>query len=50
VQGRFWLLAGFANPDSELFTEELRTIQAANPGEQRGDGGCFEVVAACGRC
>lgn len=33
-QGRFWLLAGFANPDSELFTQELRSIQAANSGEQ----------------
>lgn len=32
MQGRFWLLAGFANPDSELFTQELRSIQAANPG------------------
>ncbi|KAI7845616.1 hypothetical protein COHA_000902 [Chlorella ohadii] len=36
-QGRFWLLAGFANPDSELFTEELRTIQAANPDRFRLD-------------
>lgn len=36
-QGRFWLLAGFANPDSELFTRELRSIEAANPDRFRLD-------------
>lgn len=36
-QGKFWLLAGFANPDSVLYGEELRAAQEGNPGRMRHD-------------
>ena len=37
-QGKFWLLAGFANPDSELFGDEL---QAAGAAAAKGLQFCF---------
>lgn len=37
LQGRFWLLAGFANPDSELYGEELRAARDATPDRFRLD-------------
>lgn len=36
-QGKFWLLAGFANPDSVLYGDELGAVQAANPETMRLD-------------
>lgn len=36
-KGKFWLLAGFANPDSQLYGEELDQVVAANPETARVD-------------